>query len=216
MKKLLPTPTKSHYLFNLRDFSKVIFGVCFADKEKIISVEGMARLWAHEVWRVFSDRLTNQADKMVIFNAIRDSVKRHYQLNFDTVFEHLDILDRNGKGDGKIDSIGEFRRLIFTDIMGQGKRVYEEVKDWEKLQSAVENGLKSFNELNSGKPMNLVMFPFAIEHLLTISRILKQPGGNALLIGVGGSGRQSLTKLASHLADQILFQIEINKQYGQN
>jgi dynein heavy chain len=62
--------------------------------------------------------------------------------------------------------------------------------------------------------MKLVMFLDATEHIARIARIIRQPSGNALLLGVGGSGRQSLAKMATFITNYKLFQIEVVKNYS--
>jgi dynein heavy chain len=47
--------------------------------------------------------------------------------------------------------------------------------------------------------MNLVFFMDAIEHVARLARILRMEQGNALLVGVGGMGKQRFTRLGAHL-----------------
>ena len=67
-----------------------------------------------------------------------------------------------------------------------------------QMVHTVEEYLEDYNQVNMSV-MNLVLFMDAIRHLSRIARIIRQPMGNALLLGMGGSGRQSLTRLAAHM-----------------
>ena len=59
----LPTPSKSHYIFNLRDFARVMRGVLLVPAERMTEPDKLIRLWIHEIYRVFNDRLTDDRDR---------------------------------------------------------------------------------------------------------------------------------------------------------
>ena len=80
-------------------------------------------------------------------------------------------------------------------------KVYEAIKGLESLREIVTSKMQRYNQTYSGKNMNLVLFNDALKYLMRISRIIQMERGCALLVGVGGSGKQSLTKLAAFIAN---------------
>ncbi|KAL0235780.1 hypothetical protein GEMRC1_002362 [Eukaryota sp. GEM-RC1] len=192
---LLPTPARSHYTFNLRDLSKVIQGMLMADPKALESKNSLIRLWAHECQRVFMDRLINDEDRTAFSEIVYKTVQNQFDINFDDV--------------------ATSSRLIYGDFLGSGSepRKYKEIQSVPTLIKRVRDYLEDYN-LVSQQAMNLVMFQNAVEHVTRIVRVLRQPYGNLLLLGVGGSGRQSLTRLASFICEYNVIQIEIAKGYG--
>eukprot|EP01041_Mallomonas_annulata_P000971 gene971-1882_t len=198
LEELLPTPAKPHYTFNMRDISKVFQGMLMCDRRKVNTSELIARLWVHENSRVFGDRLINMEDKEWLHKTLESKLRASTSINWEKMWE-------------------EKKEVIYTDFMipGADPRVYEEIDDMNTLQATIEDYLSEYNA-ESKQPMNLVMFNDAMLHVSKISRILRQPSGHALLLGVGGSGRQSLTRLATFISEFKLYQIEIAKGYGMN
>ncbi|KAJ6668326.1 hypothetical protein lerEdw1_015703 [Lerista edwardsae] len=212
MENLLPTPAKSHYTFNLRDFARVILGCLLIKKECVINKHTMVRLFVHEVFRVFYDRLVDDSDRTWLFKLMKEIVKEHFKESFDAVFSHL------RQGNAPV-SEEDMRNLLFGDYLSPDlegdERLYFEVSTLQVFNDVVELCLDEYNQTHKRR-MNLVIFRYVLEHLSRICRVLKQSGGNALLVGMGGSGRQSLTRLATSMAKMNIFQPEISKSYGMN
>jgi dynein heavy chain len=194
-KELLPTPAKSHYTFNLRDLSKVFQGVLQVKRTSVNNIQGMARLWIHEAMRVFHDRLIDNDDRLYFTQLICELIRRH----FDLPWTHQSLFEAT-------------RPIMFGDYMRHGfDSLYEEITDYDKLLNTLDNYLEGYNINSTSNSMKLIFFKDAVEHLSRISRIIRQPRGNALLVGIEGCGKRSLTRLACHMADYTYFQIELNK-----
>ena len=194
-KSLLPTPLKSHYMFNLRDLSKVFKGMRLASGSSITSSLDLLRLWVHENYRVFHDRLVDDADRSWFTKLIKEQVEQEHKVAWE--------------------SVKDTEMLLFGSSSVAESTSYTQIKDLKKLTKFADDCLDEFNNAKNSA-LKLVFFPDALDHLVRIARIIRQPEGHALLLGVGGSGKQSLTKIACFMLSLPIFQIEVAKNYGFN
>ncbi|XP_036144833.1 dynein heavy chain 3, axonemal isoform X1 [Monomorium pharaonis] len=209
IKNFLPTPSRSHYKFNLRDFSRVIGGVLLVPATRMKDPDKLIRLWIHEVYRVFHDRLIDDTDRETLFRLIRHTCYDQLRQPLEKVLANL------LKAGEKAIKSSHICDLFFGNYIepDADPKVYDEVTDLDDLQEKMDYYLSEYNAV-SQTPMNLVLFRYAIEHVSRISRVLLQDNGHALLVGVGGSGRNSCAKLATSMCEYQIHQIEITRTYG--
>lgn len=189
----VPTAVKFHYLFNLRDLVNIFQGLLFATRETCPGVNDLVRLYIHEANRTYGDKLIDEIDSNAYRKLFRDLFKKH--------IEDMD--------DAKL-----FREPLvfchFADGLNEAK--YMEIGDWPALTALLTEAVSTYNDLVG--QMDLVLFEDAMSHICRINRILEGPRSNALLIGVGGSGKQSLAKLSAFISSLSLYQIQLHKGYN--
>lgn len=142
--------------------------------------QGLLKLWYHESCRVFQDRLINDEDRNWFRNLLKEKMKSDFNIEYGQVVTSEIVL------------YGDFA------IPNADPKIYAEINDFNAIKKVIQEYLDDYNQINTAK-MKLVLFMDAIRHIARISRIIRQPFGNALLLGVGGSGRQSLTRLSAHM-----------------
>ena len=197
VRDLPPTPSKFHYIFNLRDLSRIYNGLCITSADRFTSPQQFVRVWRNECLRIFHDRLINEKDKEFLQEAVSSLVTQH----FGPTSEHVmrDPL-----------LFGDFRNMLQP---GE-PRLYEDIQDYDAAKGLFAEIMQDYNEKQT--PMNLVLFDAALDHLTRIHRVLRVKRGHSLLVGVGGSGKQSLAKLASYAAGCEVFEISLSRGYDES
>ncbi|XP_062977556.1 dynein axonemal heavy chain 17 [Elgaria multicarinata webbii] len=189
----LPTAIKFHYVFNLRDLSNIFQGLLFSTHECLKVPSDLVRLWLHEAERVYCDKLVEDKDQESFGRVMMATCKKFFEdLGDNIVFAKPNVF------------------CHFAQGIGDPK--YLPVSNTQSLNKLLVEALDSYNEVNA--VMSLVLFEDAVSHVCRINRILESPRGNALLVGVGGSGKQSLSRLAAYISSLDVFQITLKKGYG--
>ncbi|RMC15911.1 hypothetical protein DUI87_08116 [Hirundo rustica rustica] len=169
----------------------------------------LIKLWKHECKCVIADRFTTSEDVNWFHTAVAKLIEEEFEdpkalLNHETDAFFVDFLrDAPARTDEKPEDVN-------LDI----PKIYEPISSFHQLRNHLNKFLHTYNENVRGTGMDMVFFEDAMVHLVKISRVIRTPRGNALLVGVGGSGKQSLTRLASFIAGYDTFQIMLTRSYN--
>lgn len=190
------TAINFHYEFTVRHLANVFQGLLMSDPDTFGSPNKFVKLWLHESERVYADRLVSQEHLAAYAKMVEGIAKK---------FDVDDINDFFKKENPK--------PLIFSHFAkGMGEAVYDAVASFDSLSKILTDALAEYNESNP--VMDLVLFEDAMKHVCRISRIISNTGGHALLVGVGGSGKQSLARLAAFICGYATEMIVISGSYS--
>ena len=195
------TAQNFHYEFNIRHLSGVFGGLLQVKPNDVSDPEKAVMLWIHETERVYGDRLVSMADVKKFKALLADLCKKSFKFNLSKFFQ-----DEKG---------GAAESIVFAPFAkGFDEPCYDRIGSIERLTELLGEALKEYNETNP--VMDLVLFEDAVKHVAKITRIVSNPSGHALLVGVGGSGRQSLSRLAGFIVRASTMGIVISSTYSLN
>lgn len=180
----------THYIYSPRELTRWCRGIYEAIHPlDQLSLEGLVRIWAHEALRLFHDRLVQEDERKWTHELLHDVAYKHF-VNVD-LYTTLKM------------------PILYSNWLTKD---YLPV-DGEELKAFVKARMKTFCEEDLDKP--LILFDDLIDHVLRIDRVLRQPQGHLILIGVSGSGKTTLSRFVAWMSGLRVVQLKTTRKYTQ-
>ncbi|KAH8295402.1 hypothetical protein KR018_010894 [Drosophila ironensis] len=246
---LPPTPSKFHYIFNLKDLSRIFAGLLLIEPTCFKGLRDLVRVWRNEFTRIICDRLISDQDINGVRRNLAAEVGERFPPEFEEQHGFIDAVDAEaeaqarllfepsktdlelGEEEGEEEEEGEdapqvilsLKDYVLRDPMLFGDfrnftneseaRLYEDLLDYNSVFHLFTEILGEYCERK--QKMTLVLFEDCLEHLTRVHRTLRMNRGHVLLIGVGGSGKKCITRLASFASECEIFEITISRGYNE-
>ena len=186
----VPSASAPHYSFTARDVGTVVSGLLTAHPASLATSATALRLWAHELDRAVRDRLASVGEWGRYEEGLVAAAVTHF----------------GGEGGGGVaDVAGTLASpRLFTRLRaprGEGEVAAEDELDGPPplAETSLEEVRAALVERGGPAAAGLVLFDEAVLHAARLVGVLERPGGHALLVGVGGWGKQSLARLAARV-----------------
>ncbi|KAM7359342.1 dynein heavy chain at 89D isoform 2-T2 [Cochliomyia hominivorax] len=227
--ELPPTPSKFHYIFNLKDLSRIFAGLLLIHPNYFKTLRNLVRVWRNEFSRIICDRLISETDLQLIRRYVENEIRETFNADFEIELGFNDVKTA-AEGHYGANELEEDESVVVTlvdhvmrdpclfgDFRNAANesepRFYEDLLDYEAVFHLFNEILEEYQE-RKGK-MTLVLFEDCLEHLTRVHRTLRMHRGHVLLVGVGGSGKKSITRLSSFTAECEIYEITVVRGYNE-
>lgn len=185
-----------HLVFGFRDVMRVVRGILIAAPNTFTDGNQMERLWAHEVTRVYCDRLISPSDihkfDDILQNCIKKKLNSEQQLSeFDTYFAELNDQPME-------------KSMLMAKVHN-----YMEYRTIEDATNALQNSLTDYlRQTKKTTTFPISLFDFSVKHIFRLNRIIKSKEGNAILLGEPGSGKRTVARFVAFMNECDVIEFE--------
>ena len=201
-----------------------------ASPSSIVTKESLIDLFTHECLRVFSDRFISQEDNVLFYLHLIDTINDYFKVNVRSKFFKQQTTTRiykdgaaaaatttslvtEEKEKNKADEEGQI--FLYGDFLKNDERIYQQFTNSKQLISVLSDYQMRSNMCGNATKQ-IVFFKEAVEHICRACRVLRQQGGHMLLIGIDGTGKDTIIELAAFISNCNVFKLHMKKGYNYN